>query len=124
MDAVEAPNPGQVFKWVHNSIGTNGRLTEFQAAIGRRQLLKLDKWVEQRNRNARVLANNLHAIDGIRIPVLARLNPLSSGRACHHFGQRVGDSSHMRFIHGRMNREHQTSFTQVPGYWQPILGSR
>jgi len=70
MDAVEAPSAGQVFKWVHNSIGTNGRLTEFQAAIGRCQLLKLDKWVEQRNRNARVLANNLHAIDGIRIPVL------------------------------------------------------
>ena len=70
MEAVEAPCAGQVFKWVHNSIATNGRLTEFPAAIGRSQLLKLDNWVEQRNRNARVLANNLHAIDGIRIPVL------------------------------------------------------
>jgi dTDP-4-amino-4,6-dideoxygalactose transaminase len=68
MEAVDTPSAGQVFKWVHNSIGTNGRLTEFQAAIGRCQLLKLDNWVEQRNRNARVLANNLHVIGGIRIP--------------------------------------------------------
>jgi hypothetical protein len=36
----------------------------------------------------------------------------------------VGDSTHMRFIHGRMNREHQAGFTQFPGYWQTILGSR
>ena len=69
MDAVEAASAGQVFKWVHNSIGTNGRLTEFQAAIGRCQLAKLDEWVEQRNRNARVLVDCFSAIDALRVPV-------------------------------------------------------
>jgi len=54
---------------VHNSISTNGRLIEFQAAIGRCQLLKLDNWVEQRNRNVQVLADNLHTIDALRITV-------------------------------------------------------
>ncbi|SVB80150.1 uncharacterized protein METZ01_LOCUS233004, partial [marine metagenome] len=69
MDAIEAAAAGPVFKWVHNSIGTNGRLTEFQAAIGRCQLAKLDEWVEQRNRNARVLVDCLSAIDALRVPV-------------------------------------------------------
>ena len=69
MDAVEAASAGQVFKLVHNSIGTNARLTEFQAAIGRCQLVKLDEWVEQRNRNARVLVDYLGVIDALRVAV-------------------------------------------------------
>lgn len=69
MDAIEAEVAGQVFKWVHNSIGTNGRLTEFQAAIGRCQLAKLNDWVEQRNCNAQVLIDSLSPIDALRVPV-------------------------------------------------------
>lgn len=47
------------FRWVHESIGTNWRMTEMQAAIGRVQLTKLDHWVEQRRENARVLSASL-----------------------------------------------------------------
>ena len=32
------------FKWLHSSFGTNGRMTEMQAAIGRIQLKKLPFW--------------------------------------------------------------------------------
>jgi dTDP-4-amino-4,6-dideoxygalactose transaminase len=43
------------FRWVHDGLGTNARMTEMQAAIGRVQLGLLDRWVELRRRNAAVL---------------------------------------------------------------------
>jgi dTDP-4-amino-4,6-dideoxygalactose transaminase len=40
------------FKWVHDTFGSNFRMTEMQAAIGRIQLSKMDSWTKLRNRNA------------------------------------------------------------------------
>ncbi|MDA0832416.1 MAG: DegT/DnrJ/EryC1/StrS aminotransferase family protein [Planctomycetota bacterium] len=53
-DAVYQPSDA-IFKWVHHRFGTNWRLTEMQAAIGRLQLRKLDDWVQARRRNAAYL---------------------------------------------------------------------
>jgi hypothetical protein len=50
-----APPAGHVFRWVHDSLGTNGRMTELQAAIGRIQLRRLDEWLAIRRRNAAIL---------------------------------------------------------------------
>ena len=41
------------FRWVHRSFGTNFRMTEFQATIGRIQLNKISKWNIKRNNYAR-----------------------------------------------------------------------
>ncbi|HVC02258.1 MAG TPA: DegT/DnrJ/EryC1/StrS aminotransferase family protein [Steroidobacteraceae bacterium] len=57
------------FRWVHESFGTNWRMTEFQAAIGRRQLTKLDRWLEQRRRNAQRLYEGLRELAVLRIPM-------------------------------------------------------
>jgi dTDP-4-amino-4,6-dideoxygalactose transaminase len=57
------------FRWVHESIGTNWRMTEMQAAIGRVQLKKLDHWVEQRRENARVFSESLSSSLIKSIPV-------------------------------------------------------
>lgn len=46
--------PGE-FRYCHDSFGSNFRMTEMQAAIGSRQLAKLDTWVEQRRANAESL---------------------------------------------------------------------
>ncbi|NRA73963.1 MAG: DegT/DnrJ/EryC1/StrS aminotransferase family protein [Rickettsiales bacterium] len=43
------------FKYVHQDFGTNWRMTEMQAAIGRLQLKKLSNWVGLRRRNAMIL---------------------------------------------------------------------
>jgi dTDP-4-amino-4,6-dideoxygalactose transaminase len=40
------------FRWLHESFGTNWRMTEMQAAIGRCQLRKLDSWINKRRANA------------------------------------------------------------------------
>ena len=43
------------FRWLHDSFGSNYRLTEMQAAIGRQQLGKLPQWLQARRRNAAML---------------------------------------------------------------------
>jgi len=40
------------FRWLHESFGTNWRMTELQAAIGRIQLARMGTWTAQRQENA------------------------------------------------------------------------
>jgi hypothetical protein len=58
-------DPG--FKWLIDSLGTNGRITEMQAAIGRVMLKKLDGWVEKRRSNADRLTRGFEDIPGLRV---------------------------------------------------------
>lgn len=59
------------FRWLHESFGSNWRMTEMQAAIGRIQLKKLNKWVARRCNNAALLRKCFEAIDGLNTPVPA-----------------------------------------------------
>jgi len=68
-DAVYRREDPPGFRWVHESFGTNWRMTEFQAAIGRVQLRKLNDWSERRRSNAGVLIEGLQTISALRIPV-------------------------------------------------------
>lgn len=67
-DAVYQRKHPPGFRWVHESFGTNWRMTEVQAAIGRVQLRKLRDWVRLRTRNADLLRHGLSGIHSIRIP--------------------------------------------------------
>ncbi|KGY11313.1 aminotransferase [Vibrio tubiashii] len=40
------------FRWLHESFGTNWRMTEMQAAIGRIQIRRMAEWTEKRQANA------------------------------------------------------------------------
>lgn len=55
------------FKWLHDSFGTNWRMTEMQAAIGRIQLRKLPSWLQIRKRNATLLNQQLNHTPGLRV---------------------------------------------------------
>ena len=55
------------FHWVHESFGTNWRMTEMQAAIGRLQLAKLPAWVAKRQQLAQILNDGLATLPGIRV---------------------------------------------------------
>lgn len=43
------------FRWLHESFGTNWRMLEMQAVIGRIQLRRMADWTEKRTSNARLL---------------------------------------------------------------------
>lgn len=58
---------GSEFKWLHDSLGTNYRMTEMQAAIGLRQLSLLEEWVDKRNILARCFIKNLKGQPGIKL---------------------------------------------------------
>ncbi|MDA8631267.1 DegT/DnrJ/EryC1/StrS aminotransferase family protein [Litoricolaceae bacterium] len=47
------------FRWLHESFGTNGRMTEMQAAIGRIQLRRMKNWTRARTANAMAIREAL-----------------------------------------------------------------
>ncbi|MGB8833088.1 MAG: DegT/DnrJ/EryC1/StrS aminotransferase family protein [Candidatus Sulfotelmatobacter sp.] len=67
-DSVYQPNPKPGFRWLHDSFGTNWRMTEMQAAMGRIILRKIPAWVETRRQHAALLSSRLAGIPGLRIP--------------------------------------------------------
>jgi dTDP-4-amino-4,6-dideoxygalactose transaminase len=56
------------FRWLHESCGTNWRMTEMQATIGRIQLRRMPKWHEARSRNARTIMNAARSSLIYRVP--------------------------------------------------------
>jgi len=56
------------FRWLHESFGTNWRMTEVQAAIGRLQLRKLASWTERRRHHMGALLDAFAATPGLRVP--------------------------------------------------------
>ena len=65
--AIQNRQQADGFRWLHDSFGTNARMTEIQAAIGRVQLRKLDSWVKQRRANANALLTALRRQPAIRV---------------------------------------------------------
>ena len=55
------------FRWQHDSFGTNWRMTEMQAAIGRVQLRKMPEWTAIRQRNAAILTEGFAKIPALRV---------------------------------------------------------
>jgi len=68
-DAVYNRDHEEGFRWLHESFGTNWRMTEMQAALGRVALTKVPGWVETRRRHANVLTKTLSSLPGLRTPI-------------------------------------------------------
>ena len=60
----------QGFRWVHESFGTNWRMTEMQGAIGRVQLKHLSDWNAKRLANANEIWRVARDLKGLRVPKL------------------------------------------------------
>lgn len=57
------------FCWLHDSFGTNGRMTEMQATIGRIQLKRMSQWHQSRSQNAlSILAIAAQFPNSLRVP--------------------------------------------------------
>lgn len=66
-DAVYHREHAPGFRWLHESFGTNWRMLEVQAAIGRLQLRKLPQWIERRRANAAVLSERFAKHGALRL---------------------------------------------------------
>ncbi|MBC3193492.1 DegT/DnrJ/EryC1/StrS aminotransferase family protein [Pseudonocardia sp. C8] len=66
--AVHGPAAAPGFRWLHTTFGTNARMTEIQAAVGRRQLHLLAGWVARRREHACVLRDALGGLPALRLP--------------------------------------------------------
>lgn len=55
------------FRWLHEEFGTNWRMTEMQAAIGRKQLEKLPKWLSARRKYTDMFNAAFEKIPGFRV---------------------------------------------------------
>jgi dTDP-4-amino-4,6-dideoxygalactose transaminase len=58
------------FRWLHDSFGTNWRMTELQGVIGRIQLRRMAEWTAKRRVNAEAIWNAARSINGLRVPAL------------------------------------------------------
>jgi dTDP-4-amino-4,6-dideoxygalactose transaminase len=67
-DAVYHRDHEPGFRWLHESFGTNWRMTEIQSAMGRIILRKVPRWVEIRRRHAAVLVARLSKLAALRVP--------------------------------------------------------
>ena len=56
------------FRWLHESFGTNWRLTEVQSAIGRWQLTQMQDWSDKRRANADQILDAADNISALRAP--------------------------------------------------------
>ena len=72
---------GQTGKYLHTMLGLNYRMTDVEAAIGRKQLKRLDDMLAVRRRNAELLRSELSNVPGIRVQ---RLTP-DAQHAWHQF---------------------------------------
>ena len=58
---------GETGKYIHTLLGLNYRMTDVEAAIGRKQLMRLDEMLERRRRNAAALTAGFREVKGIRV---------------------------------------------------------
>lgn len=71
------------FRWVHESFGTNWRMTEVQAAIGLIQLRKLGSWSQKRLANAEKIWRVARELKGLRVPQVT-CDACCSDCSCRH----------------------------------------
>jgi dTDP-4-amino-4,6-dideoxygalactose transaminase len=75
-------NQGMEQRYANEIVGTNSRLTDVAAAIGRQQLRRLDRWTNQRRANAAAFDSGLQ---GVRLPQV----PVGFQHVYHQYTVRV-----------------------------------
>ncbi|WP_418140321.1 DegT/DnrJ/EryC1/StrS aminotransferase family protein [Marinobacter sp. MA] len=69
-DAVYEREHPPGFRWLHESFGTNWRMTEMQGVIGRIQLTRMPDWRAARQHNAKAIWEAARKLPGLRVPEL------------------------------------------------------
>ncbi|QCU91089.1 DegT/DnrJ/EryC1/StrS aminotransferase family protein [Thiomicrorhabdus sediminis] len=58
------------FRWIHESFGTNWRMTEMQAVLGRIQLKRMPDWNQRRLSYANQIWHTSSKLKGLRVPIV------------------------------------------------------
>jgi dTDP-4-amino-4,6-dideoxygalactose transaminase len=69
-DKVYGPRHSPGFRWLHDSFGSNLRMSEVQSAVGRLALSKVPEWIATRRRHAARLSDRFSKIRALRVPVV------------------------------------------------------
>ena len=69
-DAVYNKEHPPGFRWLHESFGTNWRMTEMQAVIGRIQLQRMKKWTAKRQENGLALDDAAKGFGAVRTVIV------------------------------------------------------
>jgi dTDP-4-amino-4,6-dideoxygalactose transaminase len=69
-DAVYEREHAPGFRWLHESFGTNWRMMEVQAVIGRIQLRRMASWHAARLANAERIWSVANGLKGLRVPAI------------------------------------------------------
>jgi dTDP-4-amino-4,6-dideoxygalactose transaminase len=76
------------FRWLHDSFGTNWRMLEMQAVLGRIQLQRMPEWAAARKRNAECVWAACGEFSALRVPQIKCLsctgNCHAAGASCEH----------------------------------------
>jgi dTDP-4-amino-4,6-dideoxygalactose transaminase len=76
------------FRWLHESFGTNWRMLEMQAVLGRIQLGRISEWAAARKRNAEVVWAACQEFPAFRVPLIKCVscpgNCKAAGASCEH----------------------------------------
>ncbi len=78
------------FRWLHDSFGTNLRMLEMQAVIGRFQLERMTDWTAARARNAQAISDSCKRFPALRVPEFkcggctGGCRPVTAERRCVH----------------------------------------
>ena len=76
------------FRWLHESFGTNWRMLEMQAVLGRIQLRRMKDWSAARARNAQAIWAACAEFAALRVPQLRCVSCpggcAAAGAACEH----------------------------------------
>lgn len=67
-EEVYCGNHAQGFRWLHESFGTNWRMTEMQGVLGRIQLSRMPEWSRRRQSNAGRIWDVARGLSGLRVP--------------------------------------------------------
>ncbi|MNC16245.1 UDP-4-amino-4-deoxy-L-arabinose--oxoglutarate aminotransferase [compost metagenome] len=72
------------FRWLHESFGTNWRMLEVQAVIGRIQLRRMAQWRASRINYAERIWSQARELKGLRVPVVSE-NYAHAAYKCYVF---------------------------------------
>lgn len=74
------------FRWLHESFGTNWRMTEIQAVVGRIQLNRMPDWTKSRQQTQSKIWETASKFSGLRVPYVkcASCRGCSLDTGCQH----------------------------------------